>query len=346
MTAGLSGVGFLPAHFAALKRVQTLWLILTVALLTSTSIAQQSAQPTTVPSPQTDVQPSSPEPVQAPAPDPKKSVTVPAGTRLALVLTHPIDGKSMHRGDEIFAETSAPVTADNAVVIPAGTFVQGKVQKLTRQGSRGEILMQSLTVAFPNGYVVSISGPINMESDEGTAWNNPSAGTKAGMFAAPVVGLGLGLGIGAAAHTTQSSSLGGTTITSSSPKGLAIGGTVGLAAGAAVSLILLARSHHFYVEEGSPADMTLPQPLTLAQAQISDAVSKAAANPAPSSVTAKRSPTLKPASADHGTCYIPGRPGTPGTYIPGTPPMGASPGTPGTFIPGEPPTPPIPYPCP
>jgi len=181
-----------------------------------------------------------------------------------------------------------------------------------------------------------------METDEGTAWNNPSSAEKAGMFVAPLAGLSIGAAIGAAQHTTQSSTLGGTTLTSSTPKGLAIGSLVGLAAGGAVLLVLLARSHHFYIQEGSPLELSLPQPVTLAQSQQSNDES-AASTPA---VRSALPPSPMPASADHGTCYIPGRPGTPPTYIPGTPGTTDSPGTPDTYIPGTPPTPPIPYPCP
>ncbi|HEX3103380.1 MAG TPA: hypothetical protein VHQ22_02950 [Terriglobales bacterium] len=270
------------------------------------------------------------------------TVTIPAGTHLALALTHPVDSRTTHHGDEIFAQTTSPLIVSNQVAIPAGTFVQGKVDKMNRRGSRGELLMQSLSVVFPNGYIATVKGPLTMETDEGTAWTNPSAAEKTGMIAAPIAGLGIGAAIGAAQHTTMSSSLGGTTLTASTPKGLAIGSLVGLAAGGAVSLILLARSRHFYVEEGSPLELSLPQPVTLAQIQPSNPDGATASTPAPPS-RLPSSPT--PASAMHGTCYIPGQPGTPSTYVPGTPGTANSPGTPDTYIPGTPPTPAIPYPC-
>jgi hypothetical protein len=270
------------------------------------------------------------------------TITIPAGTHLALALTHPVDSRTTHRGDEIFAQTTSPLIASNQVAIPAGTFVQGKVDKMNRRRTRGELLMKSLSVVFPNGYVATITGPLTMESDEGTAWSNPSSAEKVGMFAAPLAGLGIGAAIGASQHTTQSSTLGGTTLTASSPKGLAIGSLVGLAAGSAVSLVLLARSHHFYIQEGSPLELSLPQPVTLVQAQESNNESAASTPAAASGLP--NSPM--PASVEHGTCYIPGRPGTPPTYIPGTPGTVDSPGTPDTYIPGTPPTPPIPYACP
>ena len=328
MTASSGG------FFSSFSSIQRKLKTLSVALLFTAGIcAAQGAPPAPVANSTADAPASSAAQ--------QSTITIPAGTNLVLVLTHSVDSRNVHRGDEIFAQTTSPVIVADQVAIPAGTFVQAKVDKLNRRGSRGELVIQSISIVFPSGYVATIKGPLTMESDEGTAWNNPSAAEKTGMMVAPVAGLGIGAAIGAAQHTTNSSTLGGTTITASSPKGVAIGSLVGLAAGGAVSLVLLARSHHFFIEEGAPVGLAIPQPVTLALEQIGntgDAATSAAAAPKP--------PARMPASAMHGTCYIPGQPGTPATYIPGTPAMPGSPGTPDTYVPGTPPTPPIPYPCP
>ena len=329
-----SSGGFFSPVLSTSKKLQ---ILSTAMLFVIATCAAQQSPPTAGPAPDAATQAS-----PSPAP-PGETIDIPAGTHLALALTHPVDSHSTHRGDEIFAQTTSPVIVANQVVIPAGTCVQGKLDKMTRRGTRGELLMQSVSVVFPNGYVATMQGPLNMESDEGTAWSNPSSAEKAGIIAAPLAGLGIGAAIGAAQHTTDSTSLGGTTLTSSSPKGLAIGSLVGLAAGGAVSLVLIARSHHFYVQDGSPLELSLPQSVTLTQAQTTS--TEAATAPAPAAPKGPP-PSPMPASAEHGTCFIPGRPGTPPTYIPGTPAIGDSPGTPDTYIPGTPPTPPIPYSCP
>lgn len=239
-----------------LWKMQTLLTILFIPVLALPSGApqtQQSAQE----------QQGSPE-TTAQNPPP---ITLPAGTQLALVLTHPIDSKTMRRGDTVFAETTAPVFADNLVAIPAGAFVQGKVEKLTRQGSRAELLMQSLSVALPDGSVVNIKGPLEISSGEGTAWRNPSDSAKVGAVLAPLIGLGLGTAIGEAAHTTQTTTFAGMTMTSQTLKGVTIGGITGLAAGTVASFLLVARSHHFYVGEGSPLEIVLTRPVTVASGQ-------------------------------------------------------------------------------
>lgn len=315
-------------------------LIVIPVLLAAASVAQQ--QPPAAPEPDAQTNPA--DSIQTVPEQNAAPIIVPTGTRLALVLTHPVDSKTMHRGDAIYAQITAPIAVGEQVVIPAGSFVQGQVEKLRRDGNRCEFLMQSVSLLFPNGYVASITGPTNIETDEGTAWRNPGNAAKTGAFAAPFVGAGLGAAMGSAAHTTQSSTLGGTTITTGTPKGIAIGSVVGMAAGGIVSVVLLARSRDFYVEVGSPMEMDLPQPLTLAENQVADAVRQAQSQPAAPMPIARRPPP--PLPTDHGTCYTPDTPGTPPTIIPGTQPIGNSPGTPDIVIPGTPSIPGSAYPCP
>ncbi len=230
--------------------------LITVFTFSTLCLAQDEAPPNPPQQNQTQEAPTQPKP---------PSETIPPATSFALVLTSSVSSKTTHRGDQIQAQTTAPVTLGDHVVIPAGVFVQGKVDKLRRDGTRAEMQMQAGSLIFPDGYVANIPGRLTIESDEGTAWLNPSTGAKAAMFIAPAAGLGIGAAAGAAAHTTQSVSAGGNTLTQSSPKGIAIGSLVGLAAGGAVALVVLARSHGFFVEQGSPMQMTLSQPLIVSQ---------------------------------------------------------------------------------
>ena len=261
-----------------LRNLHILWPILAILLLAVPSWPQQAPRPEARP----DTPPSEPASRQTPVQNPARGeppVTLPAGTQLALVLTHPLDSKTMRRGDTVFAETTAPVPVDDQVVIPAGASVQGKVERLTRQGNRAELLVQSVSIALPDDYVLNIAGPVEITSGEGTARRNPSDGAKAGAGLAPLVGSGLGTVIGLAAHTTETTNFAGMTMTSRTPKGAAIGSITGMAAGTAVSVILLARSHHFYVAEGSPLDMILPHPVKIAERAPSGVTRLAAAKP-------------------------------------------------------------------
>ncbi len=291
------------------------------------------------------------------------AITVPAGTRMALVLMHPLQSRYVHRGDDIYAQTTSPVVAGDEVVIPPGTFVQGKVDKLSRQGSRAELYLQSLSITYPDGYVASVPGPLTMESGDGYALKDPGKGRIVGGFALPIAGVGMGALIG---HSLASSQ--GTTITSTLPPGCtgpppgclsssltgppepgkdtAIGAAVGGAIGAVASLALVLNTHNFFLDVGSPVEVVLQHPLLLEQDQVANAIRNAAKHPVAGQPIAPRPQFSPPPDNDPGICYTPGTPGTPDIDIPGTPAIGDSPGTPGTHIPGIPATPPVAHPCP
>jgi len=236
-------------------------------------------------------------------------LTVPAGTKISVVLTRSFSSKSMRPGDDVYAQTTFPVTVGNDVAIPQGSFVQGKIEKVARKGSRGDLQLQAASVIFANGYVAGIPGLSDMESDAGTAFRDPGSGTKAGavaVSAVPVVGM-------------------------------------------AAAILMLHNVKDFVLDAGSPMEIVLQQPLLLDRDRVAEAVLDTSAHPpVPVPVPRRRlpPPVLLPASTDTGTCYTPGTPGTPDIYIPGTPSIGDMPGTPGTVIPGIPPTPPTPHPCP
>jgi hypothetical protein len=291
------------------------------------------------------------------------SVTIPAGTRLALVLTQPVQTRYIHRGDDIYAQVTSPVNSDNEVVIPPGTFVQGTVDKIQRTGGRGELRLQSMSITFPDGYVTPISGPIVLETTDGYAIKDPGSKRSTGAILLPIAGVGLGALIG---HSVGSSD---STLTSNFPPGCsppqfgctpistpvmgtkakdtAIGASIGGVVGMIASITLLVGSHHFYVDAGAPVEMTLQQPVTLRQDEVAKAVRQSQERPvAVRAVEPRPLPPPPPDTpTDHGTCYTPGTPGTPPTVIPGTPGPDGIPGPP-TIIPGTPPTPGTPYPCP
>lgn len=290
------------------------------------------------------------------------NITIPAGTHLALVLTQPVQTRYIRRGDDIYAQVTSPVDADNQVAIPPGTFVQGMVDKIQRHAGRGELRLQSMSITFPDGYVTPISGPIVLETTGGYAIKDPGSKRSAGAIVLPLAGIGIGALIGHSVGTSQS------TLTSSIPAGCnpaqfgcltssmpisgskgndaAIGASIGGGAGAIASIMLLVGSHHFYLDAGSPVQMTLQEPVTLRKDEVAKAVRQSQEHALVVQPVAPRPvPPPVQANVDHGTCYTPGTLGTPPTVIPGIPGPDGIPGPP-TVIPGTPPTPRTPYPCP
>ncbi|HTT24616.1 MAG TPA: hypothetical protein VMG82_37210 [Candidatus Sulfotelmatobacter sp.] len=290
------------------------------------------------------------------------NITIPAGTHLALVLTQPVQSRYIRRGDDIYAQVTSPVDAQNQVVIPPGTFVQGTVDKIERNGGRGELRLQSMAITFPDGYVTPISGPITLETTDGYAIKDPGSKRGATAILLPVAGVGAGALIGHSVGTSQS------TLTSSIPPGCspaqfgclsssipipgtkgrdtAIGAAIGGAAGMVASIVTLTSSRHFYVDAGAPVGMTLQRAVTLPQDEVGKAVRQSLEHEvAVQPVTQRPLPPAPITPVNQNTCYTPGTPGTPPTVIPGTPGPDGIPGPP-TIIPGTPPTPGTPYPCP
>lgn len=279
--------------------------LLALLLLTiSFSFAQQA------PSSATSLAPDS-----KPAPDQNSEIVVPAGTHIPLILTHPIDSKTIRPGDEIHAQATAPIPVDARVAIPAGTYLQAKLRKITRRGNRGVIDLQSASLILPGGYVRQITGPLSLVTDEGTVWRDPSGRAKTGAIIAPLAGAGLGALIGHAANSTQTTTFGGTTMTSSSLKGTAIGTAVGGGVGTVVALLLLTRSRDIYVDIGSSMQLTLPTSLSLP----ANEVSKALRQGQPPAVVIPAGRRIQPAPPlyDHsGICNTPDPLDHPGTTFP------------------------------
>jgi hypothetical protein len=308
-------------------------------------------------------QPAAPhDPAQVQVDAQSSNITIPAGTHLALVLTQPVQTRYIRRGDDIYAQVTSPVDAENHVVIPPGTFVQGMVDKIERRGGRGELRLQSMSITFPDGYVTPIAGPIVLETTDGYAIKDPGSKRSSGAIILPLAGAGLGALIGHSVGTSQD------TLTSSIPPGCnpaqfgcltssmqipgskgkdaAIGAAIGGAAGMIASITLLVGGHHFYLDAGAPVQMTLQQPVTLPQDEVAKAVRQSQEHAVVVQPVAPRPlPPPVPENVDHGTCHTPGTPGTPDTIIPGVPGPDGIPGPP-TVIPGIPPTPGTSYPCP
>lgn len=257
------------------------------------------------------------------------TLTVPVGTKIPLALTNLISTRTVHRGDEIRAQITFPVAEGDQILIPAGTYVRGKVDKLVRRGSRGELQLESTSLFFSNGYVAVMDGPATMVSDEGTARRDPGAGAMTGVLAAMALPTAGALAGGA----------------SNGARGAGIGAGVGLGAGAVTAIMLLSHSRNFTVEAGATLDMVLQEPLVLRKDRVADAITRAKSQPV-ALIQQPGGRTVQPFSTFPGMCYTPGTPATPSTYVPGTPPMGGSPGTPGTYLAGTPAGPPIPHPCP
>ena len=156
------------------------------------------------------------------------AATIPAGTKIPLLLKQAISTRNAREGDAVYAETAFPFVLDNRVLVPAGTYIQGKISHVARGGrlkGRAEILMHFTSMIYPSGYTVMLPGSVenlpgaehtSMKNSEGTIKQDKDTGKKieeaakggvyggsggvlAGGLAGGLSGAQIGAGAGAAA---------------------------------------------------------------------------------------------------------------------------------------------------
>jgi hypothetical protein len=210
--------------------------------------------------PQTDAPPAPAPPVTVPArPVPGQSTIVPSGTRLGVVLENGISTATAKPGDSVYFRTSFPITIENKVVIPVGSYLRGEVTTSKRPGrikGKGELRIRLNTLVFPNGYTVNLNaqpnstdGSSKTKTDEEGKITGPGGKGKDATTIAETTATGAG--IGAIARGAEGAGI-----------GAGIGGAVGLAA------VLLSRGPDAQLHRGSSMDLVLERDLSLDSNQI------------------------------------------------------------------------------
>jgi type IV secretion system protein VirB10 len=205
------------------------------------------------------------ETAAAPAAPAKKTYTVPAGTKVLLSLHSAINTRSAKPGDGVYLASTFPVVVGNRVLIPAGVYVQGVVDRVQRAGrvkGRAQLDMHFTSIIFPNGTVVEIPGVINslpgakdrtVTGDEGTVEQQGNKGRDVARAAeAGLAGTEIGAIAGSASgHPGE---------------GALMGGMGGLAVGTMVALFT--RGDDINIESGTPVEMVLQRPLILEEENL------------------------------------------------------------------------------
>ncbi len=192
----------------------------------------------------------------------KKTYLVPAGTKVLLQLRSAVNTKSAKPGDGVYLASTFPVVVGNRVMIPAGVYVQGVVDRVERAGrvkGRSQLDMHFTSIIFPNGSVVEIPGMVNslpgakdqsVKNDgEGTIEQAGNKGRNAGTVAEIAVPTGGTIG-------TIGGLAGGHPIA---------GGLAGVGAGLAAAGLatLFTRGADVNIESGTQVEMVLQRPLIL-----------------------------------------------------------------------------------
>ena len=216
----------------------------------------------------------------------KKVYTVPASTRVLLQLRSAINTASAKPGDGIYLASTFPVVVGNRVMIPAGVYVQGVVDRVARAGrvrGKAQLDMHFTAIIFPNGTVVQIPGLVNSlpgakkqtvkDDGEGTIEQAGDKGRNAGEVAKIAIPTGGTVG-----------SIGG--LGAGHP---VAGGIAGIGAGLAAAGLtsLFTRGADVNIESGTQVEMILQRPLLLEEENLNGSGS---AGTAPALVPAANQP--------------------------------------------------------
>jgi len=261
-----------------------------VSAVSAGAFAQAPVAQPSAPVPDSDSQPAQ-TPAAQPAPEGsgKRTYTVPAGTKVLLQLRSSINSKSAKAGDGVYLNSSFPVVVGNRVMIPAGVYVQGIVDRVVRAGhvkGKSQLDMHFTSIIFPNGTVVEIPGMVNSlpgakkqtvkDDGEGTIEQAPDKGRAAGEVAKIAIPTGATVG-----------SIGG--LGAGHPLA---GGIAGVGAGlAAVGIAsLFTRGADVDIPSGSQVEMVLQRPLILEDANLAATSPEGAAAPGSALVPAANQP--------------------------------------------------------
>ena len=208
----------------------------------------------------------------------RKVYTVPAGTKVLLQLRSAVNTRSAKAGDGVYLASTFPVVVGTQVMIPAGVYVQGVVDRVVRAGhvkGKSQLDMHFTSMIFPNGTVVEVPGMVNslpgakkqsVKNDgEGTIEQAGDKGRNAGEVAKIAIPTGGTVG-----------SIGG--LEGGHP---IAGGVIGIAAGlATVGIVsLFTRGADVDIPNGSQVEMVLQRPLLLEEENLSATVPNGAAAP-------------------------------------------------------------------
>jgi type IV secretion system protein VirB10 len=189
---------------------------------------------------------------------------IPGGTKLPLSLKQAISTKNAREGNAVYAETAFPFVINERVVVPAGTYIQGKIIHVERGGrvkGRAEILIHFTSMVYPSGYTVMLPGSVEntpgadnkgVKDSEGTIQQDKDTGKKVEDAAKGGVYGGTG---GALAGGLS----GGLT-------GARIGGAAGAATG--IAWALLKRGSDVKLDVGTSIEMEIQRPITVDASRI------------------------------------------------------------------------------
>jgi type IV secretion system protein VirB10 len=192
---------------------------------------------------------------------------IPTGSHVLLRLQNTVNTRSARPGDYVYFTTSTPISSENRIVVPAGSYVQGVVLGVDRGGrvkGRAQIGIKLETLTLPTGQQYKIQPRVastegnettqKLIDKEGTIQQGSNVGSDIAQ-AATYAGSGAitGLLIGRWGNSNRSA---GSFATNAS-----IGAGVGAGVGAVVAL--LTRGKDVELRQGQGVDIVFDRTVDL-----------------------------------------------------------------------------------
>lgn len=196
--------------------------------------------------------------------DPNLAV-IPAGSKIPLTLTQAISTKNAREGDAVYAQTAFPFVMNDRILVPAGTYIQGRISRVERAGrmkGRAEILIHFTSLIYPSGYTVMLPASIEntpgaehngVKDKEGTIQEDKDTGKRVEEAAK-----------GAAIGTMGGATAGG--LATGGLNGARVGAGLGAAAG--IAWALLKHGPDVRLEVGTSIEMEVQRDITVDTSRI------------------------------------------------------------------------------
>lgn len=188
------------------------------------------------------------------------TLVIPAGSKVPLSLAQAISTKNAREGDAVYAQTVFPFVLNDRILIPAGTYIQGKISHTDKAGraggKRAEILIHFTTLIYPSGYTIMLPASVQntpgaddkgVKDSEGSIQQDKDTGKRVEDAAKD------------AAVAGTVGSIGG--VAAGGLSGARIGGAAGLAAG--VAWALLKHGPELKLEVGTSIEMEIQRDITV-----------------------------------------------------------------------------------
>jgi hypothetical protein len=186
---------------------------------------------------------------------------IPQGTHVLLKMVNSISTRTASEGDQVYLQTASPVALDGQIVVPPGSYVQGRVSHTKRSGrvkGRAELGIRIETLTLPSGKVLTIAPRLSSvdSGENGQKVNDPKTNNEDQITQGSSVGrdvqrVAITAGTGAA--------IGG--IADRSFRGAGIGAGAGTAVGLATAL--LTRGNEVELKPGTTLDVVFDRDVVI-----------------------------------------------------------------------------------